>query len=287
MKILKNEPMSRHTTFRVGGPCDALIEVESEDEILKSVKYLKENDIPYYIIGNGSNLLVRDEGISGVVVEISSGLSKIKRIDENTFEAGAGIKLSRLAAYALENELTGLEFASGIPGTLGGAVFMNAGAYNGEISQVVENTRYYDVFKEKIVILEQNEHNFGYRSSIFQKNSGIILGNRIKLKKGNRELIRSRMEELALKRRTVQPLEYPSAGSTFKRPEGYFAGKLIEEAGLRGYKIGGAQVSEKHCGFIINRGDASAADILGLIEYVKLKVYENSGVLLEEEVRIL
>lgn len=290
MKVYKKEPMSRHTTFKVGGPCDLLINPESLEELVAVIQDLRQKETPYYIIGNGSNLLVPDQGLAGVVVELSQDLSNVEILEEEQgyrVVAEAGIKLSKLANAVYKAGLTGLEFAAGIPGTLGGAVFMNAGAYGGEMAHVVESTQFYDVLKDEICVLNQGEHDFGYRKSRFQKNGGIVLKSTLKLSKGDPEAIRAKMDDLAARRKEKQPLEYPSAGSTFKRPEGHFAGKLIEEAGLRGYQIGGAQVSEKHCGFVINRGAASAADILELIQYIKAEVWRTSHVELQEEVRIL
>ena len=272
-----------------------LINPESCDELVSVVRDLKSKGTPYIIIGNGSNLLVSDEGIRCVVIQIGDELSNIKLCntenqndsEESIFIAEAGVKLSKLAGYALKNELTGLEFAAGIPGTLGGAIFMNAGAYDGEMSFAVESTEYYDISQDKICTLNNTEHQFEYRKSIFQKNNGIILKSKLKLKKATYDEIKAKMDDFAERRKSKQPLEYASAGSTFKRPEGHFAGKLIQDAGLRGHKIGGAQVSEKHCGFVINTGDATATDILKLIDYVKTTVYNKFKVQLEEEVRKL
>ena len=277
------ELMSRHTTFRVGGPADYFVTPDSEERLQGLLELLREDGTPYYVVGNGSNLLVGDKGYRGVVVQIGRRMNRI-HVAGNTIEAQAGVPLSRLAAQALEEGLKGLEFASGIPGTLGGAVMMNAGAYGGEMKQVLQSARVLTT-EGKIETRTVEEMKLGYRTSIFADNGDIILSALIRLETGEREQIRARMEELKTQRMTKQPLEYPSAGSTFKRPEGYFAGKLIEDAGLRGFQVGGAQISEKHCGFVINREQATATDIRSLMERVADKVEETSGVRLEPEVR--
>lgn len=289
MKVWHNEPMAKHTTFRVGGPCDLLLQPETEEELIAAVLRCRQEGTPYYIIGNGSNLLVKDAGIRGTVIEIGSDMANVAPIAEqpHCLRAQAGILLSKLARYAYQMELTGLEFASGIPGTLGGGVFMNAGAYGGELSQVIVETRYYDQTTNQVLTLTKEEQDFSYRHSVFQQNEGIILESTLQLQPGDKAEIKAKMDDFALRRKTKQPLEYPSAGSTFKRPEGYFAGKLIEDAGLKGYTVGGAQVSEKHCGFVINKGNATADDILRLMDDVKQEVLRQFGVELEEEVRIL
>lgn len=289
MKVWRNEPMARHTTFKVGGPCDLLMQPETEQELVEAVAHCRKAGTPYFVIGNGSNLLVKDEGIRGTVIEISNALSTIEPIAEQPYalRAQAGVLLSKLAKTAYQMDLSGLEFASGIPGTLGGGVYMNAGAYDGELSQVIVQTRYYDQNCEQVKTISGNAHNFSYRHSVFQENDGIVLESTIQLQPGNTEEIKKKMDDFSVRRKTKQPLEYASAGSTFKRPTGYFAGKLIEDAGLRGFAIGGAQVSEKHCGFVINRGDATANDILRVIAHVKEEVLRQFGVELEEEVRIL
>lgn len=283
--VKENEPMKKHTTFRVGGPADYFLTPENVEQVQETVLLLKENDIPYYIVGNGSNLLVGDLGYRGAIIQIFQKMNQIE-IDGEYVYAEAGALLSKIAAKALSNELTGFEFASGIPGTLGGAVMMNAGAYGGEIKQVIQEAT---VLKQtgEIAKLAVDEMELSYRSSIFSKNGDIVLSAVLKLEKGNKESIRTRMDELKEQRVTKQPLEYPSAGSTFKRPEGYFAGKLIQDAGLRGFQVGGAQVSEKHCGFVINKENASAADIVSLMEQVSDKVEAQFGVRLEPEVKRL
>lgn len=244
---------------------------------------LKKENVPYYVMGNGSNLLVGDKGFRGVIIQIAKKMNQI-RVDGETIYAQSGALLSRVAAQALANGLTGFEFASGIPGTLGGAVMMNAGAYGGEMKQVLANA-YVLTKVGEIRVIPADLMELGYRTSIFSKNQDIVLGAELKLERGNEENIRNYMEELKEKRVSKQPLEYPSAGSTFKRPEGYFAGKLIQDAGLRGFQVGGAQVSEKHCGFVINRNQATAADILSLMEQVADKVEAQFGVRLEPEVK--
>lgn len=289
MKVWYNEPMAKHTTFKVGGPCDLLLQPETEEELLQAVVRCRREGTPYHIIGNGSNLLVRDAGIRGTVILISNALSSVEAVEGEKYclRAQAGVLLSKLSKTAYQMGLSGLEFAHGIPGTLGGGVFMNAGAYGGELSQVIVTTRYYDQTANQVKEITNAEQDFSYRHSIFQQNDGIILGSTLQLQPGNPEEMKAKMEDFSLRRKSKQPLEYPSAGSTFKRPEGHFAGKLIEDAGLKGYAVGDAQVSEKHCGFVINRGQATASDILRVIEHVKQEVLRQFGVELEEEVRIL
>ena len=276
--IYIDEPMSRHTTFKTGGTADFLIIPQSKDELVKLLKI----DVKKTVIGNGSNLLVKDGGIRGIVIK-TTGLNNYI-VEDEIIKAESGILLSKLSNIAKENSLTGLEFACGIPGTLGGAVMMNAGAYGGEISNIIIETEYSDL-KGNVYITK--EHEFGYRKSLFMNNSYIVLESKIKLQKGNKEEIEETMKELMKKRNEKQPLSKPSAGSTFKRPEGYFAGKLIEDAGLKGYKIGDAEVSTLHAGFIINNGKATSRDILELIKYVQDKVKNEFGVDLEPEVRII
>lgn len=282
----EREPMALHTTFRTGGPARYFADPAGERELAEVVALCREQGMPYYILGNGSNLLVSDEGYDGVMIRLGDGLARLSKCGEFLYEAGAGLLLSRLAKEALADSLTGLEFAAGIPGTLGGAVVMNAGAYGGEMKDVLKSVRVLDPDGE-IRELSVSELDLGYRRSVIPARGCVVLSARIGLAPGDAAQIRARMEELAAKRREKQPLEYPSAGSTFKRPEGYFAGKLIEEAGLRGFAFGGAQVSEKHCGFVINRGDATAAQIRTLCRIVQERVRESAGVELEPEVRFL
>lgn len=285
-----NEPLKKHTTFRIGGAADLLVTPQSEEQLIKLFKYIKENCIRYVIIGNGSNLLFSDEGYRGIVVKIGSELSSIEAIPcENgmIINAGAGTLLSKLALFACENSLTGLEFASGIPGNVGGAVLMNAGAYDGEISQVLVRSTYLDCEYLSVCTKNFDEHDFSYRHSSYENDGYLILSASFLLKKGNKEDILSKMKDLNNRRITKQPLEFPSAGSTFKRPAGLFAGKLIEDANLKGYTVGGAKVSEKHCGFVINTGNATCEDVLGVIKYVQNTVFAKFGVELETEVKII
>ena len=262
--ILIDEPMSRHTTFRVGGPADFFVTPKAKEEVRDVIRICKEAGMPYYIIGNGSNLLVSDAGYRGVIVQIYKEMNEVK-VEGDLVKAQAGALLSGIAAKALGAELSGFEFASGIPGTIGGACVMNAGAYGGEMKDVLESVTVL-TGEGKIIELGRNELELGYRTSVIAKKGYIVLGAVLKLERGDGEKIKTYMDELKEKRVTKQPLEYPSAGSTFKRPEGYFAGKLIEDAGLRGFQVGGAQVSEKHCGFVINRDHATAADTYGTDE---------------------
>lgn len=283
--VFTKEPMSRHTTFRAGGPADFFVTPEKEGQVRKTLSLLKEAQVPRYIMGNGSNLLVGDRGYRGVILQICKKMNRI-RIQDTVIQAQAGALLSKVAAEAQAKGLTGFEFASGIPGSLGGAVMMNAGAYGGEMKQVLIQAQILNASGEIEDVLAE-EMELGYRSSVFSRNGGVILSASIQLEPGDPSAIQSRMEELKFLRTSKQPLEYPSAGSTFKRPEGYFAGKLIQDAGLRGFQVGGAQVSEKHCGFVINKDQASAMDIRSLMEQVSEKVYMRFGVRLEPEVKLI
>ena len=284
-RVYVDEPMSRQTTFRVGGPADFFVIPKAKEEVRDVIRICKEAGMLYYIIGNGSNLLVSDAGYRGVIVQIYKEMNEVK-VEGDLVKAQAGALLSGIAAKALGAELSGFEFASGIPGTIGGACAMNAGAYGGEMKAVLESVTVL-TGEGKIIELGRNELELGYRTSVIAKKGYIVLGVALKLECGDGEKIKTYMDELKEKRVTKQPLEYPSAGSTFKRPEGYFAGKLIEDAGLRGFQVGGAQVSEKHCGFVINRDHATAADIMELMRQVQIRVKENSGVDLEPEVKRL
>lgn len=280
-----DEPMRYHTSFKVGGPADLLVAPASSEELSRIIKYCKKEDVPIFVMGNGTNLLVTDKGIRGVVVKIFDNFNKYT-VKDNVIEAYGGALLSSVSKAALKNELTGLEFASGIPGTIGGAVAMNAGAYGGEMKDVVVETEYMDKDGE-VRLIKGEEHEFAYRTSFIQKQHGIVLKSRLRLKAGNRSEIEKLMEDLTYRRRDKQPLEMPSAGSVFKRPEGYFAGKLIEDCGLRGYSIGGAQVSFKHCGFIVNNGNADSRDVLNLVKFIQERVKEKFGVELLTEIRII
>lgn len=282
---VKDEDMKKHTSFKIGGTADYMTLPESPEEIKSIIELCKERKVPYVIIGNGSNLLVSDKGIEGVVIKISSGMSEMKVYGE-VIHAGAGVLLSTLSKKALEHGLTGLEFASGIPGTLGGAVVMNAGAYGGEMKDVLEKIGYLDAEGNICEMVNENA-SMGYRTSIFSDSELIVLYCTVRLRKGDKEEISATMNELNAKRREKQPLSLPSAGSTFKRPEGYFAAKLIEDAGLKGFTMGGAAVSEKHSGFVVNIGDATAEDVRKLMSHVKKTVYEKFDVSLEPEVKFL
>ncbi len=284
-RLLFHEPMSRHTTFRVGGEAECMAVVESKEELSQLVSYLGRIEQDYFVLGNGSNLLVGDKGYRGIIVKLGPRLSAVG-VEKNHIAAGAGVLLSKVAYAARDAGLSGLEFAAGIPGSIGGAIVMNAGAYGGEMKQVVQMVRVMDKEGE-ILTLDNDTMEFGYRTSIIRDRPFIVLGAVLKLTPGNKEEISAKMEELMKQRKSKQPLEYPSAGSTFKRPEGYYAGKLIMDAGLRGYRIGGAQVSEKHCGFVINAGGASAADIREVIEEVQERVKDRFHVRLEPEVIFL
>ena len=284
-QVKTEEPMKNHTTFRVGGPAEFFVMPRTAEEVKKVIDLCRRESFPYYIIGNVSNLLVSDQGYRGVVLQIYKEMSYIE-VEENVVVAQAGALLSAIANKALENGLTGFEFAAGIPGTLGGACVMNAGAYGGEMKDVLEEVTVLTEEGEVLTIPKENLE-LGYRTSIIARKGYTVLEARIQLRGGEKEAIKSLMEELKDKRVSKQPLEYPSAGSTFKRPEGYFAGKLIQDAGLRGFSVGGAQVSEKHCGFVINRENATAADVAELMRQVSARVEEEFGVKLEPEVKRL
>jgi len=283
--IFQNEEMSKHTTFRVGGPADCMVVVTDLTQLQNVMKYIQKLEVPFFVLGNGSNLLVSDEGYRGIVIKLGGEFLQIA-VGGTEMNCGAGVTMAMAAKQALDHSLTGLEFASGIPGTIGGGVVMNAGAYGGEMSQVVLSVQVMDHMGE-VMELSGEDMEFGYRHSAIKGKPFLITRVRFRLTKGDAESIRTYMNELAAKRREKQPLEYPSAGSTFKRPEGYFAGKLIEDAGLRGFQIGGAQVSEKHCGFVINKENATAADIRQLMKTVQERVYDQFDVRLEPEVIIL
>lgn len=282
--IIIDAEMKKYVHFRVGGPADILLIPESKEQVIKTIKICREKNIPFYVIGNGSNLLVKDGGIKGVVIK----LKELKNIEvkDNIIEAECGAMLKDVSNEALKNSLTGLEFACGIPGTIGGAVFMNAGAYNGEISNVIESAEIINS-KNEVITLSKEELELKYRSSIVMKKNYIVLSAKFKLEEGDKKDIKEVVDDLTNKRESKQPLEYPSAGSTFKRPEGYFAGKLIQDAGLKGYTMGGAAVSEKHSGFVINKNNATATDILNLINHIQEEVKKQFNVELHPEVRII
>lgn len=283
--VTEHEPLNRHTSFSIGGPADVFVSPGTKEEIREAVRIAAEERVPFFVVGNGSNLLVSDEGFRGMILHIGKNYQEIS-VDNDVVCVQAGALLSRTARVALEHELTGMEFAAGIPGSLGGAVAMNAGAYGGEIKDILLDASVLTPEGE-FLTLTGEELELSYRHScIFEKNY-IVLSARFQLKKGDRTAILARMNELARARREKQPLEFPSAGSTFKRPEGYFAGKLIQDAGLKGYTVGGAQVSEKHSGFVINRGGATAEEVAFLIEQVQKKVKAQFGVTMQPEVRFV
>ena len=278
-----NEPMKNHTTFKIGGPAQYYVTPESVTQIQEVVSLCRDMNIPLHVIGNGSNILVGDDGVNGVVLALFNTFSDYE-IKDNVITAQAGMSLIKLAVIALREGLTGLEFASGIPGSVGGAVYMNAGAYDGQMKDVVTSVTVLDE-AGNIRILGRDELDMGYRTSAVAKHNMIVLQVIIELKAGNKEQIKDRMNQLSELRKQKQPLEYPSAGSTFKRPEGYFAGKLIADAGLKGYSIGGAAVSEKHAGFVVNMGGATAKDVVELTDYIKKRIIEQFGVTLELEIK--
>ena len=278
-----NEPMKNHTTFKIGGPAQYYVTPESVTQIQEVVSLCRNMNIPLHVIGNGSNILVGDDGVDGVVLALFNTFSDYE-IKDNVITAQAGMSLIKLAVIALREGLTGLEFASGIPGSVGGAVYMNAGAYDGQMKDVVTSVTVLDE-AGNIRILGRDELDMGYRTSAVAKHNMIVLQVIIELKAGNKEQIKDRMNQLSELRKQKQPLEYPSAGSTFKRPEGYFAGKLIADAGLKGYSIGGAAVSEKHAGFVVNMGGATAKDVVELTDYIKKRIIEQFGVTLELEIK--
>ena len=284
-QILLQEPMKKHTTFRIGGPADYLVLPQTMEEIADIVKLCRQEETPWYIMGNGSNLLVADAGVRGVVIQLLRNFNQIQ-LEGSQIRIQAGAQNAAVARQALEASLTGFEFAAGIPGTIGGAVVMNAGAYGGEMKDILKEVTVLDQ-GGMIQRIPEEELELGYRTSIIARKGYLVLEALIELKPGDPQEIRAVMDELKEKRVTKQPLEYPSAGSTFKRPEGYFAGKLIMDAGLRGFTVGGAQISEKHCGFVINKGDATAKDVTDLMEETKKVVMEKFGVALEPEVKRL
>lgn len=283
-EIKENESMSKHTTFKIGGNAQALIKVTNNEGLIDILRKCKENEIPVFILGKGSNLLVSDRGIEGIVIKLDGVFNQIKMIDDETICCGAGVSLAKLCSYACEHGLSGLEFAWGIPGSVGGAVYMNAGAYGGEMKNVIQSCTHIDT-NNTTGVINAKQMNLNYRHSIYNENNYVITSVILKLKKDSSVEIRNRMNDYIKRRKEKQPLEYPSAGSVFKRPEGYFAGVLIQEANLKGKQIGGAQVSEKHAGFIINKGNATCNDVLELIKYVQNKVKKNTGIYLECEIK--
>lgn len=279
---IENEPLSRHTTFKIGGEAEMFLSVNTVDALKATLSACKDNGIPCFIIGKGSNLLISDDGMKGVVIALDGEFKNIS-ILENTITCGAGVNLARLCTFALNNSLSGLEFAYGIPGSVGGAAFMNAGAYGGEMKDVVKSVTYVSTDGEVITLFE-DELEFSYRYSVFKRNGGIIIGVTMDLIKADSADIKAKMDDFMDRRKTKQPLEFPSAGSVFKRPQGNFAGTLIEKCGLKGKTIGGAQVSEKHAGFIINIGGATCEDVLNLVKFVQDTVKNETGYFLEREI---
>ena len=284
-RVLLEEPMKRHTTFRIGGPAEVFVMPGNLEEVQRILEICRTEDLPYFILGNGSNLLVSDRGYRGVVIQLDRNFGEVK-VEGTEIHASAGALLSTIAVAARRASLTGFEFAGGIPGTLGGAVVMNAGAYGGEMKDVLRKVMVMDQ-SGKVFEIPAEELQMGYRTSIIKTAGYIVLGAVLSLKEGNLEEIKMLTRKLSEQRTSKQPLEYPSAGSTFKRPEGYFAGKLIMDSGLRGYQVGGAQVSEKHCGFVVNLGGATCADVLALCDEVRAVVKEKTGYDLEKEIRVV
>lgn len=285
-EVIKDAPMKKYTSFKCGGNASVLIIPNSIDSLKKIIEFCYSKNVSPLIIGNGSNLLVTDNGINGVVIKIGSKISKIELLDETTIYCEAGASLKSLCMFALENSLSGLEFAYGIPGTLGGAVYMNAGAYGGEMKDVLYSCTHIDS-NGNVCEFSQEQLDLGYRRSAYTDNGFTVVSAVMKLKKAEKQAIKDAMDDKLQRRKDKQPLEYPSAGSTFKRPEGYFAGALIQDSGLKGYTVGGAQVSEKHAGFVINKDNATSTDVINLIHDVQKIVYEKHGVMLETEVKII
>ena len=285
LKWIADEPMAKHTSFRIGGPAKRMAFPETREQLVLLTGFLQEVGITPLLIGNGTNLLVADEGLDTVVIDTSDRLSHIKLTGEGEITADAGVSLAKLAVFAWKHGLTGLEFAHGIPGTLGGGIVMNAGAYGGELKDVV--TEVTALYPDGVRALMSAELDLSYRHSVFSSGDGIVLGAKLRLEQGDADSIKARMDDLMARRKASQPLELPSAGSTFKRPTGYYAGPLIEGCGLKGCRVGGAEVSRKHAGFVVNAGGATCADVLALIEKVQKTVYDAHGVMLEPEVKII
>ena len=288
-RVLVNEPMGRHTSFRIGGPADALILVNNEEELSAALAAVSRSGAEHMLIGNGSNLLVSDEGYPGIMIKLSGDFESITQCDDDPrrIKAGAAALMSRVASFLTERGLSGFEFASGIPGSMGGAVFMNAGAYGGEIKDVAVSVRVMDADGTNARSISGEDMGFSYRHSRAQDESMIILAAELKLEPDDPAAIAARVSELSAKRNAKQPVNYPSAGSTFKRPAGGYAAALIEQSGLKGYRVGGAEVSEKHSGFVINAGGATCEDVLAVMRHVREKVFADSGILLEPEVRLI
>lgn len=285
LKWAADEPMAKHTSFRIGGPAKRMAFPKTREQLVVLMGFLQDAGVKPLLIGNGTNLLVADKGLDTVVIDTSAELSHIELTDEGEIAADAGVSLSKLALFAWKNGLTGLEFAHGIPGTLGGGVVMNAGAYGGELKDVV--TEVTALYSDGVKVLTPAELDFSYRHSVFSAGDGIVLGAKVKLESGDPDAIKAKMDDLMARRKASQPLELPSAGSTFKRPAGGYAAALIDAAGLKGYAVGGAQVSEKHAGFVVNRGGATFDDVLRLMDHIRSEVLRTSGVELEPEVKII
>ena len=281
-----DEPMINHTSFCVGGPAELLIKPKDEESLIEILKEIKENNYNFYILGNCTNIIVRDKGFDGIIIKLKNKLNDIKKVRDTEIYAGAGVSLKKVSEFAMENSLTGLEFAHGIPGSLGGGVVMNAGAYDGEMKDVIKSVRLLD---ENFHVIEVpcKDMNFSYRRSLVQDRDLVVLGATFSLSQGNKDDIKEKYEEFDRRRAEKQPLDMPSAGSTFKRPSGYFAGKLIDDSGLRGFTHNGAGISEKHCGFVVNKDKATARDVLETIEIVQKVVHDKFGVNLEREVKII
>ena len=286
-ELAENVCLKDYTSFKTGGMCPLIITPKTVEGLCAVTKALESGKTRYTVLGNGSNMLALDEGFDGVILRIADGLTELRLIGEDEIFCGAGVKLGRLCNFALENSLSGLEFAYGIPGSCGGAVYMDAGAYGGEIRDVLTRAYHIEKAAGETGSFSLEEAAMGYRKSAYCSDDFIITGALFKLRKADKTEIKAKMDDLLSRRKEKQPLDYPSAGSTFKRPEGYFAGGLIEECGLKGFSVGGAQVSAKHAGFVINKGGATAADVLSLIEHIKSTVFSQKGVLLEPEVKIL
>ena len=280
------EPMINHTSFCVGGPAKLLIKPKDEESLIEILKEIKKNNYNYYILGNCTNIIVKDKGFDGIIIKLKNKLNDVKKVSDTEIYAGAGVSLKKVSEFAMENSLTGLEFAHGIPGSLGGGVVMNAGAYDGEMKDVIKSVRLLD---ENFHVIEVpcQDMNFSYRHSLVQERGLVVLGATFSLSRGNKDDIREKYGEFDRRRAEKQPLDLPSAGSTFKRPTGYFAGKLIDDSGLRGFTHNGAGISEKHCGFVVNKNNATAKDVLETIEIVQKVVHDKFGVNLEREVKII
>lgn len=281
-----DEPMKNHTSFCVGGPAKLLIKPRDEEALVEILKSIRKNNYKYYILGNCTNIIVRDKGFDGIIIKLKNKLDDVKKVSDKEIYAGTGASMKKISEFAMENSLTGLEFAHGIPGSLGGAIVMNAGAYDGEIKNVVKSVRLLD---ENLNVIEVpgDEMNFSYRHSLVQERNLIVLGATFSLEDGDKNKIREKYEDFDQRRADKQPLDMPSAGSTFKRPTGYFAGKLIDDSGLRGFTHKGAGISEKHCGFVVNKNEATAQDVLETIEIVQKVVHDKFDVTLEREVKII